>query len=147
MNAHLTEQATDGITKLSVLYDERCAFCRRCRDWLLAQACLVEVELLPAGSETARERYGEVPWLGKELVVVDDRGRVWVGPGAYLMCMWATVRYRPWSYLLSQPRFAPHAARFFMFVSRRRDRWSAWLSRNDPDCTWCDELRLEWDAT
>lgn len=132
-------------TRLTVLYDERCPFCLRCRDWLLVQPCFVEVDLVPAGSATARERYGSVPWLGNELVVIDDRGRTWVGPAAFLVCLWATVRYRAWSYRLATPALAPHAEKFFMFVSSRRDRWSKWLRRRDTDCSYCDEMRLRWN--
>ena len=131
--------------RLTVLYDERCRFCLRCRDWLLLQPCLVEVELVPAGSAAARERFGAVPWLGTELVVVDDTGQTWIGPAAFLVCLWATVRYRAWSYRLSQPALAPHAERFFMFVSKRRDRWGAWLGRRGRRCSYCDEVRLRWD--
>ena len=49
---------------LIVLYDERCALCRRCRSWLEVQSTLVTLEFLAAGSTEARERYGAVPWLG-----------------------------------------------------------------------------------
>jgi len=129
------------ISKLTVLYDERCAVCLRARDWLLTQPCFVEVELLPAGSAAARARFGAVPWLGSELVVGDDRGYVWVGPAAFLTCLWATVRYRPWSYRLAGPSLAHLAERFFLLVSERRDRWSAWLGREDSDCSWCDQIR------
>jgi len=128
--------------KLFVLYDERCAVCRRARDWLLTQPCFVEVELLPAGSSAARRRFGAVPWLGKELVVADDQGQVWVGPAAFLTCLWATVRYRAWSYRLAGPRLSHLAERFFLLVSKRRDRWSAWLGRDDTDCSWCDQIRV-----
>jgi predicted DCC family thiol-disulfide oxidoreductase YuxK len=131
--------------RLTILYDERCAFCRRCRDWLLTQPCLLPVEILPSGSGTARARYGTVPWLGSELVAVDERGNVWVGPAAFLTCLWVTARYRAWAYRLAGPTLAPLAERFFMFVSKRRDRWSSWLTREDPDCTWCDQIRLRWD--
>jgi predicted DCC family thiol-disulfide oxidoreductase YuxK len=123
---------------LTVLYDERCALCRRARDWLLTQPCRLPVELLPAGSAEARRRFGSVPWLGSELVVADDRGGVWIGPAAFLTCLWATVRYRPWAYRLSGPHLAPLAERFFLLVSKRRDRWSSWLGRRDPECSWCE---------
>jgi predicted DCC family thiol-disulfide oxidoreductase YuxK len=136
---------TSSVTKLTILFDERCTFCLRCRDWLATQPCLVEVELMPSGSVEARERFGASPWLGKELVVVDDHGDAWVGPAAFLVCLWATVRYRPWSYLLSRPGFSRHTERFLMHVSKRRDRWGAWLSRKDPDCSYCDEVRIRWD--
>lgn len=131
-----------GVERLTVLYDERCGFCRRCRDWLLGQRCLVRVELLPAGSKAVAARYPGVPWLGRELVVVDDLGRVWVGPAAFLACLWATLRYRRWAFLLARPGFARLAERFFLYVSRRRNRWAGWLGRDDPDCSWCDGLGL-----
>jgi predicted DCC family thiol-disulfide oxidoreductase YuxK len=131
--------------RLTVLYDERCAFCLRCRDWLLGQPCLVEVELLPAGSAVAKQRYGSFPILGDELVVFDDQGRGWVGAAAFLTCLWATARYRPWAYRFARPHLAPHAERFFRFVSKRRDRWNRWLDQDDGDCTYCDEVNLWWE--
>jgi predicted DCC family thiol-disulfide oxidoreductase YuxK len=129
--------------RLTVLYDERCAFCLRCRDWLLGQPCLVDVELLPAGSAIAKQRYGSFPMLGDELVVFDDRGRGWVGAAAFLMCLWATARYRAWAYRFARPHLAPHAERFFRFVSKRRDRWNRWLDQDD-DCSYCDEVAFRW---
>ena len=136
--------SVEGTRRLTVLYDERCRFCLRCRDWLLGQPCLVEVELLAAGSTEARQRYGSVPWLGSELVVFDDRGRGWVGAAAFLICLWATARYRPWSYRLSRPAFAPHAERFFMSISKRRGRWSRAI-HGDDDCTYCEDVGFWWE--
>ena len=126
---------------LTILYDERCEFCRRCRDWLSGQPRLLPVELMAAGSPLARQRYGVVPWLGTELVVVDQDGQVWVGPGAFLMCLWATARYRHWAYLFSRPGWSGHAERFFRRVSKRRDRLGKWLAHMpgaDEECSWCD---------
>jgi predicted DCC family thiol-disulfide oxidoreductase YuxK len=131
----------DVTTKLTILYDERCALCRRCRDWLLTQPCLVEVDLLPAGSVEAKERYGALPWLGSELIAVDDWGNVWVGPAAFIGALWATAKYRAWSYRMASPTLAPMAERFFYWVSKRRDRLSSWTSPEDADCSWCDGAR------
>src|SRR3712207_2282108 len=104
--------------RLTVLYDESCALCRRCRDWLLTQPCLVDVELVPAGSPLARSKYAAVqPWLGRELIVVNDEGHAWMGPAAFVTCLWATARYRSISYSLARPHLAPLAERFFMLVS------------------------------
>jgi predicted DCC family thiol-disulfide oxidoreductase YuxK len=137
-------EPVEASTRITVLYDERCTLCLRCRDWLADQPCLLEVELLPAGSAIARERYGAVPWLENELVVVDDRGRAWIGPAAFVTCLWATARYRWLAYVLSRPGLSKHTASFFMLVSRRRGRWSEWLSRKDDDCSWCDDVRVRW---
>jgi len=117
--------------KLTVLYDDSCALCVRCRDWLLTQGAYVELELLPCHSPTAQRRYGSVPWLGDELVVVSDEGDVWVGAAAFLMCLWALVDFRPWSFRLSGPTFAPLAERFFHAVSGQRRFLASWLSPDD----------------
>jgi predicted DCC family thiol-disulfide oxidoreductase YuxK len=137
-----TATCPTDVSRLTILYDERCAFCLRCRDWLATQPCLVPVELLGAGSAEARRRYGAMPWLGNELVVVDGSGRVWVGPPAFLMCLWATARYRGWACTLSKPGYERHAERFFVYVSKRRSAWGRWLDRDDPDCSYCDDVRL-----
>lgn len=134
--------AGQEVQRLTVLYDERCAFCRRCRDWLLTQPCFVEMDLVAAGSPMARDQFGSLPWLGQELLVADQTGRVWVGPAAFLVCLWATVRYRAWAYRLTGPTLAPMATRFFMHISKRRDRWSAWI-REDPECSWCEQVQME----
>ncbi|MDQ3981399.1 MAG: DUF393 domain-containing protein [Actinomycetota bacterium] len=124
---------------LTVLYDESCALCRRCRDWLLTQPCLVPVQLVPAGSPLVRSHYPAVePWLGKELVAVDEAGRAWIGPAAFVTCLWATARYRAISYSLARPGLAPFAERFFMLVSKRRDRFARWVDDGDAECSWCE---------
>jgi predicted DCC family thiol-disulfide oxidoreductase YuxK len=143
MNAPDAMDERPATTKLTILYDERCAVCRRARDWLLTQPCFVEVELLPAGSVEASERYGSLPWLGQELIAVDDQGRAWVGPAAFIAAMWATRNYRAWAYRLSRPTLAPHAEHFFHWISKKRDQWSVWLGRQeDLDCSWCDGARV-----
>jgi predicted DCC family thiol-disulfide oxidoreductase YuxK len=122
-------------TRLTVVYDETCALCRRCRDWLATEPLEIELELLAAGSPAAQDRYGTLPWLGQELVVVADDGRAWVGPAAFLTCLWATRRWRPWSYRLAGPAFAPLAERFFHAVSANRRRLGGMLE--SPECEWC----------
>jgi predicted DCC family thiol-disulfide oxidoreductase YuxK len=131
--------------RLTVLYDERCTFCLRCRDWLATQPCLVPVELLAGGSLEARRRFAAVKGLGTELIVVDGSGRVWVGPPAFLMVLWATARYRRWAYRLSRPGNERHAERLFHYVSRRRGAWSRWLDRHESECTSCVDARPRWD--
>jgi predicted DCC family thiol-disulfide oxidoreductase YuxK len=129
-------------TRLTILYDERCALCLSARDWLLTQPCLVPVELLASGSDDAKSRYGSLPWLGSELVAVDENGNAWVGPPAFLASMWATARYRSWAFRLSQPGLEKYAERFFRWVSKRRDRWGAWIARDDEECSWCENDRV-----
>ncbi len=120
---------------LTVVYDEHCALCRRAREWLATQPTYVELELLAAGSPEARRRYGGLPWLGQELVVVNEHDEAWIGPAAFLVAMWSTRRYRSWSYRLSSAAFAPMAERFFHMISARRHRIGAIVG--SPGCTYC----------
>lgn len=131
----------DSPKALTILYDESCKLCRRARDWLLTQPCRVPVELLPAGAPRVRDRYAWLaPWMGRELVVVDERGRAWVGPAAFLVCFWATARYRSVSYNLARPGRAPIAERLFRFVSKKRSRFGTIHDLEDAECSWCDEV-------
>ena len=98
--------------RLTVFYDEGCAFCCRCRDWLRAQPTFVPVELV-----------GGAPPRPGELVVQADDGRVWTGLAAFTMCPWATKRYRSLSYTVT----GPAAEAFFRNVSAHRERLAAML--------------------
>lgn len=123
--------------RLTIVYDEHCAVCRRARDWLLTQPTFVTLELVAAGSPAARARFAGLPWLGSELVAADDDGNLWVGPAAFLTALWATRRYRSWSFRLSGEKLAPLAQSFFKMVSVRRHRWSRFLEDEEDECTWC----------
>ncbi|CAN5925265.1 hypothetical protein BH11MYX4_BH11MYX4_30590 [soil metagenome] len=119
--------------QLTVLYDGACALCLRCVDFLAARRTFVPLELLACHSQSARDRFGAVPWLGEELVCVSDEGEVWVGPAAFLLCLWALTDYREWSYRLSGPAPAPLAERFFVALSSQRARVAS-LLRKPPRC-------------
>jgi predicted DCC family thiol-disulfide oxidoreductase YuxK len=120
---------------LTVLFDPGCALCRHCRDWMLEQPAYVPLTFLECTRDVARARYGDIPWLGDELVVVGDAGEVWVGPAAFLMCLWALVGWREWSMRRASPGLAPLAARFFHFVSSRRAGLASLLERDCPEGT------------
>lgn len=123
--------------RLTIVYDEHCAVCRRARDWLLTQPTFVNLELVAAGSPAARARYNGLPWLGRELVAADDEGNVWVGPAAFITALWATKRYRAWSFRMSGEKLAPLAEAFFKMVSTRRNRWSRFIEDDEEECSWC----------
>lgn len=123
--------------KITIVYDEHCAVCRRARDWLLTQPTHVPLELIAARSPAAMARFRGLPWLGRQLVAADDEGNVWIGPAAFLTALWATRRYRGWSYRMSGDRLAPLAESFFKMVSARRHRWARFLDDDDEECTWC----------
>ncbi len=114
-------------TALTVLYDEHCGFCRRCRDWLADQPRHVELELLGARSAEARRRYPGIAAPAAQLVVVDQDGRTWVGADAFFTALWATKRYRRLAPRLAQPAIAPLAAALYRQVSDRRGSLSEWL--------------------
>lgn len=118
---------------LTVYYDEACALCRRCRTWLEAQSAHVPLRFVETEADEAERLLPQLPWLGTELVVVSDTGAAWVGPAAFIVCLWATERYRPWAWRLSHPLAAPTAEGFFHLVSAQRDRIGRRL--DPPACT------------
>ena len=118
---------------LTVVFDPACALCRRCRDWMLGQAAYVPLVFIACTGAEARARYGEIPWLGDELVVVGDGGEVWAGPAAFVTCLWALEDWREWSYRLAGPMFAPLAERFFRILSSNRRGIAALLEHDCAD--------------
>jgi hypothetical protein len=100
---------------------------------MLGEEAAVELRFVECTGPGAKARYGDIPWLGDELVVVGDVGEVWVGSAAFLVCLWALEEWRDWSFTLAGPAFAPLAERFFLFVSSRRKSLSALLGR-DHEC-------------
>ncbi|MEM9466388.1 MAG: DCC1-like thiol-disulfide oxidoreductase family protein [Actinomycetota bacterium] len=122
-----------AIDRLTVVYDEECELCRRCRHWLSMQQTHLPVEFLAAGDPAARERYESLAWYRVELMVVADDGTAWVGPAAFVMCLWATVRWRRTAHRLRSPAFAPLAESFFHGLSSHRALLSGML--RDHRCT------------
>ncbi len=120
---------------LTVLFDPLCALCLRCRAWMLGQPTYVTLRFLACTEAEAREQFGDLPWLGDELIVVGDGGEVWVGPAAFLTCLWALVEWRAWSYRLAGPTFSVLAERFFLNVSNHRRALAAFLRHDDA----CDD--------
>jgi predicted DCC family thiol-disulfide oxidoreductase YuxK len=112
---------------LTVLYDDLCEVCVRSRTWMESQRAYVPLEFISCRSSRARARFGEVPWLGEELVVVSDEGEVWAGPAAFLVCLWALEGYRDLSYTLGGELLAPLASRFFRILSSKRRLLAALL--------------------
>ena len=112
---------------LTLLYDDRCPLCVRCARWLATEAQLVPIALVPSSSPEARARFGEVPWLGEELVVLGDDGSGWAGPAAFLVVLWALAEFREWSYRLRGEALQPLVRSFFEVVSHDRRRIGAWL--------------------
>jgi predicted DCC family thiol-disulfide oxidoreductase YuxK len=122
---------------ITVVYDETCELCRHARRWLEGQKTYVPLQFAAAQDPHTRARFGSVPWLGEELVVVADDGRVWVGPAAFITAMWATKRYRNWSYRLSGDTFSGLARHVFHTITAERGRISGLLRHHQCDGDTC----------
>ena len=53
-------------------------------------------------------------------MVGDENGAVYFGPKAWLMVLWALVRYRDWSYRLATPELLPTTKRVVSLISQNR---------------------------
>lgn len=129
---------------LTVFYDERCELCRRCREWLCRQPAYVRLDFVPLQSPLLEQRY---PGLAafcpeREILVVDDRGGIYRGGGAWLMCLWATQTYREWAGRLAHPALFPLVRKFCTLVSHNRLAISSLLSRRGAE-----DLAHEIEAT
>ncbi len=114
---------------MTVIYDPDCGFCARARSHLADSPTYLSLEFLPYGGDEARRRYpGLCAGGAPELLVVDDAGGVYRDTKAYLMCMYATVAYRPLSLRLASPALLPLARSAFALLGRSRHLVSHLLS-------------------
>ncbi|MBT8199760.1 MAG: DUF393 domain-containing protein [Acidimicrobiales bacterium] len=121
---------------ITVLYDPHCNLCRRSALWLTHQPGYIPIEVMAAGSPAAIDQFGDFGRLGDDMVVVADDGRMWWGsPDAYLVCLWALRKWRPWAERLSSPVLAGLAGGFFKRVSTHRMAIGAILG--PPKCADC----------
>jgi predicted DCC family thiol-disulfide oxidoreductase YuxK len=124
------------LTSLTVLYDDACGFCCECAAWFAQQGHELQTTFVPRFSEqgqllmgvvkSTRAAQGRTP-IEDELLVLDDRGGVYEGPQAFILCLWALTEYRDWSVRLATPRLMPLARRFFIGLSKNRKMLSAVL--------------------
>jgi predicted DCC family thiol-disulfide oxidoreductase YuxK len=103
---------------LYVIYDGRCGLCTEVQDWLRKQPAHVLLQLLSSESDEVRNAFPGLP--PGELAVVSDRGDVWLGENAFLMCLWALRAYRDWAERLASPLLRPMARQAFEVISRNR---------------------------
>lgn len=121
-------------SRLSVIYDPGCQVCIRSKRWMQWQPTFVDLEFVPSDSPEVARRWPGVPWVGEELVVISDLGEVWVGPAAFIMCLWALEEWREWSYRLSAPTLGAISRVFFASLSKRRHALGRFFdSRCDAD--------------
>ena len=122
--------------KIYVLYDSRCGLCSQARSWMLAQPAHLAIECVAAGSDRARRLFPELrhELVPTELVVVSDRGEVYYGDAAWIVCLFALVEYRDWSHRLARPALR-HLARkaWELFSSNRQQISKALALRSDAE--------------
>lgn len=85
------------------------------------------MQFLASSDPEVYDRYGDLPWYRIELMVISDDGMAWIGPKAFIMCLWATVRFHHMAHRLSGRSLAPLAERFFHTVSSNRSVVSGML--------------------
>ncbi len=110
--------------EMLVLYDPNCGLCCRVKDWLVGQPKYVDLLFVPANSEEAWYRFPQLDHARTltELTVVTERGAVYRGPKAWLMCLWALGEYRAWSLRLASPELLPTAKQVISMISQNRHK-------------------------
>jgi predicted DCC family thiol-disulfide oxidoreductase YuxK len=121
------------MTRLYVLYDSRCALCRRIQAFLIGEPSWWPITTVPAGSALARQRFCGLET--GELTVVAGDGRYWRGDHAWLIVLFALKRYRPWARRLAHPLLLPLARQAFAALSENRHAIGWWLGLNSPGLT------------
>lgn len=108
--------------KIWVLYDSRCGVCSRLREWVGAQPTFFDVEFVPAGSARAQRLFPELRHDEKpsELAVVSDEGDVYFDEAAWLVCLYALVEYRAWSFRLAHAPLQRLARTAWLALSKNR---------------------------
>lgn len=124
---------------LTVLYDEDCALCWRCRVWIEGQEQLVPVRFVSSQMPGIQEWANGLLPVGDELVVVDNQGQVWVGPDAFITCLWALRRYRSMANHLQRPGMSGVAKATFHHLSGARGAISRVLGDNEAGKEICDD--------
>jgi len=122
--------------RIYVLYDSQCGLCSRARSWMLAQPALLDIEFVAAGSEAATSMFSQLrpSAMPTQLVVVDDRGGVYYGDSAWIVCLYALAEYRSWSYRFARPPLRYLARRAWELFSSNRQQISDTLAlKSDAD--------------
>jgi len=121
--------------KLYVLYDPKCELCCRLKNWLLEQRSWIGLEVVPAGSPTARKMFPELDQIAgqNDLAVISDEGAVYLNDRAWIMVLYALEDYRDWAARLTHPLLMPLARQAYAALSRNRRSLSRWLSASEPE--------------
>lgn len=141
-----------AVQQLTVLYDPTCGFCVRCRQWLQKQAKLIDMRFVPQGSSAQQRLYPGLAYKrdaqGRpdELIVIDDRGRLYRDDKAWVMCFYALREYRGLSMRLARPGMAGLARRAYAMISSNRRMISTIFGAADNDAQLRRTLEAEPDT-
>jgi predicted DCC family thiol-disulfide oxidoreductase YuxK len=114
---------------ISVFYDARCGLCDGVRRRFAREPVFVPLHFVPYDSALARTLFpGITDWQpDREILALTDEGDLYRGDGAWILCLWATVRYREWSLRLANPALRPLTGSICGLISRHRGRLSELL--------------------
>ncbi|MEM7146033.1 MAG: DCC1-like thiol-disulfide oxidoreductase family protein [Verrucomicrobiota bacterium] len=122
---------------LHIFYDPQCGLCQKCRTWLESQATFFPLHFTPWDTPEARTLCPKLdtfePW--KEIVVMTDDHRIYQGATSWVMCLYATVKFRPLALKLAQPALLPFAKQICHLVSKNRYRLSSLLNLTPESAT------------
>jgi predicted DCC family thiol-disulfide oxidoreductase YuxK len=107
---------------LTVLYDATCPLCRKAAEWLNEQPKYVPVVFCAAGSPAAQQSFPNIDHYAtrNQLTVIGDGGEVYYDERGWLMCLWATRRYRAMALRFGTPGGLESAKKFVLWISRHR---------------------------
>lgn len=131
------------ISSIVVLYDAACPTCVRARAWLERQHQLLPIEFVAAGSPEARRRF---PLLDHErtlrdVTAIGDDGSVYRKDRAWVVLLWATVRWRGLAESMASPvrrplvKVAAGTVNRWRLLRKRtlyRDEHAPWLAELPP---------------
>ncbi|MCX4818883.1 DUF393 domain-containing protein [Streptomyces sp. NBC_01142] len=115
------------VRRLTVLYDAECSLCVHLRSWLLRQRQLVPLDMVPAGSAEARRRYPRLDHTRtmREITVIGDKGQIFTGQAAWIVCLWALAEHRPKAHWLATPAGAPFVRVTMLAAAKYREATGA----------------------
>ncbi|MFI8322434.1 thiol-disulfide oxidoreductase DCC family protein [Streptomyces sp. NPDC085529] len=130
---------TTPVGRLTVLYDADCPLCVHLRHWLMRRRQLVPLDLVPAGSQRARQLFPDLDHAAtlREITVVGDRGQVYRASAAWIVCLWALAGHRATAHRLATPAGQPFARAAVLAAAKWRE------ALRDPEGSGCEDGRCD----
>ena len=123
------------LTQLEIIYDDRCALCQRCAAKLTTEPAYIKLKPISRTHAANHHQYKHLMQnIGQdEMVAVGNDGSVYRGEKAYLMCLWATRRWRKLSIRLSRPALRGAVRSACHLIARSRHLISGLISVDDDE--------------